>query len=73
MVEIEKAYKKSKQTQGYNQNGFDKKLNEQDRIMNDANAVQAAEKDDSDILDEDGNFDERVFKFKNWKSYKHNQ
>jgi hypothetical protein len=41
--------------------------------MNDANAVQAAEKDDSDILDEDGNFDERVFKFKNWKSYKHNQ
>jgi hypothetical protein len=41
--------------------------------MNDTNAAEAQEKEDSDILDEDGNFDERVFKFKNWKSYKHNQ
>jgi hypothetical protein len=41
--------------------------------MKDVNAEQAAEKEDSDIIDENGNFDEKVFKFKNWKSYKHNQ
>jgi hypothetical protein len=41
--------------------------------MKDVKEEANAEREDSDILDEDGNFDERVFKFKNWKSYKHNQ
>lgn len=40
--------------------------------MKEGGAADPAQEEDSDILDEDGNFDERVFKFKNWKSYKHN-
>ena len=41
--------------------------------MKDAKAEDEVEKEDSDLLDENGNFDKRVFNFKNWKSYKHNQ
>ena len=60
-----------KSKQNADHSNFEKKLNDQDKIMKEGGADPAQE-EDSDILDEDGNFDERVFKFKNWKSYKHN-